>query len=433
MNFLLSAPFGGSGLSNEMVDGQRISASCDQDLSKDKWQILRDLTDCKHLFGLSDRALMVLSALLSFHKEVKLDAQESLVVFPSNKKLSERAHGMAEPTLRRHLAALVKAGMIVRQDSPNGKRYAKADGDGSILRAFGFDLRVLLARSVELEEAAARVRREKLLMKDLREEIVLTRRSISKCLEFALERGASGPWLDLVEAFTALNMPIARRIELNDLKDLHRQVLNFNEDVHNLLENMVFSTKMSGNDSQNERHKQDSNPNIYIDSEIGFPKKDHEANFEHQSDSGVIAEASDLKSKATWSWEADELDRVDAPPLLGEEAKRSISQDLDLSAVLMACPDIAFCNKGGIGSWADLIEAAETTRSMMGISPSAWEDAKQTLGALTASVTIAAMLQRSSEIRSPGGYLRALVARDGFTPKPMVNSLLRAKLDDHAH
>jgi replication initiation protein RepC len=99
----------------------------------------------------------------------------------------------------------------------------------------------------------------------------------------------------------------------------------------------------------------------------------------------------------------------------------------------MACPDIAFCNKGGIGSWADLIEAAETTRSMMGISPSAWEDAKQTLGALTASVTIAAMLQRSSEIRSPGGYLRALVARDGFTPKPMVNSLLRAKLDDHAH
>ncbi|HAT86250.1 MAG TPA: replication initiation protein RepC [Rhizobiales bacterium] len=432
MNFLLSAPFGGSGLSTEMVDGQRISASCDQDLTKDKWQILRDLTDCKHLFGLSDRALMVLSALLSFHKEVKLDAQDSLVVFPSNKKLSERAHGMAEPTLRRHLAALVKAGMIVRQDSPNGKRYAKADQDGSILRAFGFDLRVLLARSMELEDAAAQVRREKALKKDLREEVVLTRRSISKCLEFALERGAAGPWMDLVETFASLNMPIARRIELEELKELHRQVLNFNEDVHNLLEKMVFSQKTSGNDSHNERHKQDSNHKTNIDSEIGFPKKVHEANYKRLSDLEMDFEATPMQ-KSKWFEETEHSYQTDPPPLLEEEAKRSISQDLDLSAVLMACPDIAFCNTSGVGSWADLIEAAENTRSMMGISLSAWQDAKQSLGALSASVTIAAMLQRSSEIRSPGGYLRSLVARDGFTPKPMINSLLRANLSDHAH
>ena len=60
--------------------------------------------------------LAVLSALLSFHRGKELADDDALIVFPSNAALSERAHGMAESTLRRHLAALVRAGLILRRD-----------------------------------------------------------------------------------------------------------------------------------------------------------------------------------------------------------------------------------------------------------------------------------------------------------------------------
>ena len=89
--------------------------------------------------GVSERALAVLDALLSFHPETALSG-EGLIVFPSNQQLALRAHGMPPATLRRHLAALVDCGLIIRRDSPNGKRFARKGQGGAIEMAFGFDL-----------------------------------------------------------------------------------------------------------------------------------------------------------------------------------------------------------------------------------------------------------------------------------------------------
>lgn len=47
-------------------------------------------------------------------------------------QLSGRAHGITGTTLRRHLAALVEAGLISRKDSANGKRYPCKDRQGGI-------------------------------------------------------------------------------------------------------------------------------------------------------------------------------------------------------------------------------------------------------------------------------------------------------------
>ncbi len=65
---------------------------------------------------------------------------------------------------------------------------------------------------------------------------------------------------------------------------------------------------------------------------------------------------------------------------------------------------------------------------LLGISPSAWAEARAAMGDLDASITIAGLLQRSSEIRSPGGYLRQLTAKagkGGYTAGPMVMALLK--------
>jgi replication initiation protein RepC len=61
---------------------------------------------------------------------------------------------MAPTTLRRHLAVLVDCGLVVRRDSPNGKRFARKGQGGEVEQAYGFDLSPLLARAAEFERLA---------------------------------------------------------------------------------------------------------------------------------------------------------------------------------------------------------------------------------------------------------------------------------------
>ena len=138
--------------------------------------------------GVSERALAVLDALLSFHPETTLSG-EGLIVFPSNQQLALRAHGMAPATLRRHLAALVDCGLIIRRDSPNGKRFARKGQGGTIEMAFGFDLSPLVARAEEFEAWAEEVRAEERALRLVRERITLCRRDIAKMIATGIEEG----------------------------------------------------------------------------------------------------------------------------------------------------------------------------------------------------------------------------------------------------
>ena len=76
------------------------------------------------------------------------------------------------------------------------------------------------------------------------------------------------------------------------------------------------------------------------------------------------------------------------------------------------------------------MKAAETVRSMLGVSPDAWAEARAEMGDINAAITIAAMLERAEVIRSPGGYLRRLTERANsgtFSVKPMLNALISAR------
>ena len=142
----------------------------------DKWELLRSLCTARDAFQITDREIGVLEALLSFHREKNLGCNAGMVVFPSNRALTARCHGMAESTLRRHLARLVDAGLILRHDSPNGKRCARRDRDSEVLRAFGFDLRPLLVRAPEIAKAADAARDAVERLCALRECVSLHRR-----------------------------------------------------------------------------------------------------------------------------------------------------------------------------------------------------------------------------------------------------------------
>lgn len=139
--------------------------------SHDKWVLLDTLTRAAGCFGLNHRTLTVLRALLTFYPERALpDVPGLAVVFPSNRTLSQRLNGMPESTLRRHLATLVRHGIVSRQDSANRKRFARFGG-----LAFGFDLSPLSRLADALFQAAEAEQRTQQEIAALRARIAATR------------------------------------------------------------------------------------------------------------------------------------------------------------------------------------------------------------------------------------------------------------------
>ena len=128
---LSTTPFGRRSLTLAHVASQAMAKARPPDKAVHKWQVFRAICTAKARIGVSERALAVLDALLSFHPETTLSG-EGLIVFPSNQQLALRAHGMALATLRRHLSALVDCGLVIRRDSPNGKRFARKGRGGTV-------------------------------------------------------------------------------------------------------------------------------------------------------------------------------------------------------------------------------------------------------------------------------------------------------------
>jgi replication initiation protein RepC len=423
----VTTPFGRRPMTLAMLMAQRRAEHDKPVRSVDKWKIYRALCEAKPRLGVTDRALAVLNALLSFYPKNELSDDANLVVFPSNAQLSLRAHGMAEQTIRRHLAALIAAGLLVRRDSPNGKRYARRNRAGDLNEAYGFSLAPLVARAEEIEHLAAHVVAERLHAQSLRERISLHRRDIAKLIETALAEGIQGPWDAVYAGFRALIDGLPRSATASELEALLDTLSRLHEEIINRLETHVKSSKLSGNPHQNERHIQNSDSESQIESETAARRQEPDFTPEHAdprttpAPTQVMITSGSTKS-AVAIHEHARIEAIVEPPA---ELK---SYPLDL--VLRACPDItAYGPTGQINSWRDLLTASVIVKSMLDISPGAYQQACVTMGVKNAATVIACILQRTSHITSAGGYLRDLTRRTEkgeFAIGPMLMSLLRA-------
>ncbi|WP_457155421.1 plasmid replication protein RepC, partial [Mesorhizobium sp. P5_C1] len=378
-------------MSLAMLAAQNDSREIPKGTVVDKWHIYRNLCEGKSIAGIGDRALAVLNALLSFYPDSELSEENDLIVFPSNAQLSLRAHGMAEPTVRRHLAALVDCGLIIRRDSPNGKRYARKGRGGEIEEAFGFSLAPLLARAHEFEAAAERVRADNRALRLMRERITLHRRDIQKLIEAAVDEDVPGDWGGLWKRFRGVVEAIPRRACIAELEPIVANMAGLHDEVDKLLESHMKYTNPNGNDSQNERQQSDSNTDSIFEFEPALEK------------SGASAE----------------------PRTRTAEAPKTYP----LGMVLKACPEIADYAVDGIGNWRDLMITAAQVRGYLGVSPSAYEEACHVMGQEIAAIVIACILQRAQHINSAGGYLRVLTEKataGQFSVGPMLMAALKA-------
>lgn len=332
----------------------------------DKWQAFRELGTGRAHFGLSDRDLTVLQALIGFHPGTELDPRADCVVFPSNRSLCERLNGMACSTMRRHMARLVEAGMILRRDSPNGKRYRRR----GTAEAFGLDISPLARRHEEITAAASEARARAQIRQCLREDVSLMRRDLLALTDQgrALDP-TSALWEECEMLADRVKGAIRRKLSLEDLQQLENDLADACSRARSVM-CRDESRKMSSYHAQSDQHQQRSDSE-YHDSRDGDEKQP------------VVDDGP----------QATEL-----PPL---------------EDVLPRCSEMLAYSDQPVTSWVHFTRLAEVMRPMAGIGVEAWNEAKEVLGIAQASLTLATIIQRFHHIRSPGAYLRAMTRKAG--------------------
>lgn len=403
----VTTPFGRRPMSLALVRGQMAIENPQPDTRIDKWKVFRDVCEARERLGVQDRALAVLDALLTFYPHVELDPSQGLVVFPSNAQLSVRAHGITETTLRRQLAALVDAGLILRRDSPNGKRYAHRNGEGEVEQAYGFDLTPLLARARELALMAQDVAAERARFRRAKEALTICRRDVRKLISAAVEEGAAGNWEQAEFEYVSILARLPRSPSRAQVEITLVEMEILREEVLNILEMQLKTEEVHGNGVQNDRHIQNSNTESINELEPSSRTEQGE-------------------------------NSVDKPltrdePNGQQKTKHEPIKAFPLGMVLRACPQIIDYGPGGrIEHWRELMKAAVVVRSMLGVSPSAYEQACDAMGPENAAVAMACILERSNFITSAGGYLRDLTRRSErgeFSLGPMLMALVKANGD----
>lgn len=227
-------------------------------------------------------------------------------------------------------------GLVIRRDSPNGKRYARKDKAGEIETAFGFDLSPLHARAEELALLAQQVADDRARYRRTREELSICRRDVRKLITAAVEEGADGDWSTIEGMYVALCGRIPRSPTIDQLVDLTDEMAMLRSEIINLLEVQINSQKTDANDDQIGRHIQNSKPDSIYE-------------FEPRSEMEQGEKSGD-----------DEQPKRESIPI----------KNFPLGMVLRACPEIAMYGPGGaIGSWREMMGAAVVVRSMLGVSP----------------------------------------------------------------
>jgi replication initiation protein RepC len=363
-----------------------------------KWELLRELSKAQAAFGVSERDLTVLQGLLSFFPDDALGGNAEMVVFPSNKAICERLNGMPCSTMRRHIARLVDAGLLMRRDSPNGKRYVRKHGEERV--AFGFDLSPLYCRSEEVARAAEAVREAEDRVRRLREVVSLMRRDLAALAEFGEEiLPGLGLWDQLRDKAVLTARALRRKLTPEELSAYRADLEALLDHARNVIDGPE-TEEMNTNGAYIERHHHNSNEES-IDLEPALEK------------GGAAAGAPESET--------------DAPVADVEEADTRRVPKIPLHLVIAGCPSLKTFYQGDIRHWHQLFDAACHVRPAMGISASAWEEAQRLMGPEQASIVIVAMLERFADIRSPGGYLRALTSKAAageFSCGPMVMALM---------
>ncbi len=290
-------------------------------------------------------------------------------VFASNATLTFRRNGISDRTIRRHVGILQDAGLLVRRDSPNKKRYTRRNTSENKALRFGFDLAPLFQRLQKIAALAADATRE-------REQIDYVRTKIRAQANDILRLNPTHP-----EAIQALRL-LRRKLVLTEYHKLLNHLVSDTSGSalaaeHELLE----PSSVSANDSQNVRHHHKSNKELI--------------EKEETTDTDKIS------------------DETQEPAL-------------SIGEILSACPQASEFLTNPINDMQDIVTHARCLAPMMGIDERTYQLAQDRLGRAGAAITVWGMMQLYHRIHSVGAYFRSITSGkkcSGFSPERFIRRL----------
>lgn len=334
-----------------------------------RYLIIETLRNAAPLIGLSASVLATLDAMLSC-----LPPKRSHhTVFASNATLTFRRNGISDRTLRRHAAILQEAGLLIRHDSPNGKRFSRHNSrEGKTLR-FGFDLSPLFGRLQEIAALAAEALRRQ-------EEIAYLRCKIRAAASALLDIDPEHP-----QALGA-RRALRRNLTLPQCQDLLNALQGDTVQAEGSCDEEVAQTTiMAASNGQNVRH--------------------HHKSKKENIDKGI--------------------EQLPVDTITAED-----TSDISINELVTACPEAAQFSLRKIETAQDVIAHARTLAPMIGIDGRTYDAAENRLGVLGSALTIWAVMQFHDRVRSMGAYFRTITTgakSEGFNPVRLIRQLSRSQ------
>lgn len=269
-------------------------------------------------------------------------------VFASNATLAFRRNGISDRTIRRHVAALQDAGLLVRHDSPNKKRFSRRSGADGLCLRFGFDLSPLFDRLEAITELANHAIREQ-------EKLAYARCKLRAAANAALARNPDDGSALMVLKLLRRKLSITECGEL--LSTLSVAVPEGQVDTHT---SAMPETAVSANDGQNVRHHQRSNK--------------------------------------------ETIDKRPKPAII----KQANEQQVSVDDLIQTCTEAASFSLRTIRTAEDVITHARTLAPMLGIDTVTYQAADDRLGRTATAVTVWLLAQMHQKIHSVGAYFRSI-------------------------
>jgi replication initiation protein RepC len=377
-------------------------------------QILAAFKAAATRLGLAPRLVHAIDWLFRFTQPQDWEEGARPIVWPSA-AMQREALGLSETQVKAINRALIEAGLITMQDSPNGKRYGKRDSEGRIVEAYGFDLSPLAARYAEFRQLATEAKAERAEMGQLRRRATIARKGIVQILETAAEQGFTGEeWMALRQDSHSLTRTL-RRIETLEamtfaVQRLERRQQEARERVENLL-----------------RAAQPTPPESVDSDPKGAEYRPHQYTYKTNEDLNpdtVMADKGCSPGSGTADAPPDTAgarpDPQDSQPGTGGVAHTSAVRTdsgplmrLSIDELLQLAPRLRTYLTTPRPVWRDIVDAADWLRGELGISRPLWGEACVAMGQECAAVAVALVSAKPAEHfrTSPGGYFHGMVAK----------------------
>jgi replication initiation protein RepC len=369
--------------------------------------------------GLTSTAYHVLDILLGLSKSEDWKGEARPIVAISNEKLASYV-GRSERTVIRAIKQLVEARVLAYRDSSTGRRWVHRNGRGDITFAYGLDFTPARVRYHEIKRMADEWQAELNAMREAKRTVTRVSRAIVDILDVTSDPSLAD-FPCQMEAILASGLDVQdKALALQDLYDL---LLEAAAEVQ-------ATEKTSKNNNMTGEHDK------------GVTQLSNTNSPDSCLNNRTSANADELNTKSDVAYGAEEApEKEQAEPVGGKSTfkrpqnrpggadfQRSTSLDaVSISLLESACTAVQSDFGLSLGSWPELMSAAEVMRVGIGLSESAYTQACGRLGRQAAAAILAVVAEKAlrdpEKISSPGGYFRACCDRAAEGKLALAKSL----------